>query len=68
MYTMCMGDRTVRPAVSWDLVQTFLAAEFSQDERHLGRLVTVASLEAGSQSGHAQGDTRGRRQDGTIGD
>jgi ribose 5-phosphate isomerase B len=49
MNTMCMGGRTVRPAVSWDLVQTFLAAEFSQDARHLGRLVTVAALEAGSQ-------------------
>ena len=34
------------PAVAWDLVQTFLAAEFSQAERHLRRLGKVASLEA----------------------
>jgi ribose 5-phosphate isomerase B len=42
---LCMGGRTVGPAVAWDLVQTFLAAEFSQAERHLRRLGKVASLE-----------------------
>ena len=47
MNIICMGGRTVGPAVAWDLVQTFLAAEFSQDERHLRRLGKVASLEAG---------------------
>jgi ribose 5-phosphate isomerase B len=45
---ICMGGRTVGPAVAWDLVQTFLAAEYSQAERHLRRLGKVASLEAGS--------------------
>ena len=35
---LCMGGRTVGPAVAWDLVQTFLAAEFSQADRHLRRL------------------------------
>ena len=49
MNIICMGGRTVGPAVAWDLVQTFLAAVFSQDERHLRRLGKVASLEAGSQ-------------------
>jgi ribose 5-phosphate isomerase B len=49
MNIICMGGRTVGPAVAWDLVQTFLAADFSQDERHLRRLGKVASLEAGSQ-------------------
>jgi ribose 5-phosphate isomerase B len=49
MNILCMGGRTVGPAVAWDLVQTFLAAEFSQDERHLRRLGKVAALEAGSQ-------------------
>jgi len=43
---LCMGGRTVGPAVAWDLVETFLAAEFSQAERHLRRLSKVASLEA----------------------
>src|SRR5262245_61966987 len=45
MNILCMGGRTVGPAVAWDLVQTFLAAGFSQAEGHLRRLVTVASLE-----------------------
>ncbi len=31
-------------AVAWDLVQTFLAAEFSQAERHLRRLGKVSFL------------------------
>lgn len=38
MNILCMGGRTVGPAVAWDLVQTFLAAGFSQAERHLRRL------------------------------
>jgi len=46
MNVLCMGGRTVGPAVAWDLVQTFLAAEFSQAPRHLRRLSKVASLEA----------------------
>ena len=29
MNVICMGGRTVGPAVAWDLVQTFLACEFS---------------------------------------
>jgi ribose 5-phosphate isomerase B len=46
MNILCMGGRTVGPAVAWDLVQTFLAAGYSQAERHLRRLGKVASLEA----------------------
>jgi len=46
MNIICMGGRTVGPAVAEDLVDTFLAAEFSQAERHLRRLGKVASLEA----------------------
>jgi ribose 5-phosphate isomerase B len=45
---LCIGGRTVGPAVAWDLVETFLAAEFSQAERHLRRLKKVASLETGN--------------------
>jgi ribose 5-phosphate isomerase B len=45
MNILCMGGRTVGPAVAWDLVQTFLAAEFSQARRHLRRLGKIASLE-----------------------
>jgi ribose 5-phosphate isomerase B len=45
MNILCMGGRTVGPAVAWDLVQTFLQAEFSQAPRHLRRLSKVAFLE-----------------------
>ena len=47
MNILCMGGRTVGAAVAWDLVQTFLAAEWSRAERHLRRLAKVASLEGG---------------------
>jgi ribose 5-phosphate isomerase B len=49
MNILCMGGRTVGPAVAWDLVQTFLAAQFSQAQRHLHRLSKVASLETEKQ-------------------
>jgi ribose 5-phosphate isomerase B len=46
MNILCMGGRTVGPAVARDLVDMFLGAKFSQAERHLRRLAKVASLEA----------------------
>jgi ribose 5-phosphate isomerase B len=45
MNVICMGGRTIGPAVAWDLVQAFLASEFSRDERHIRRLRKVESLE-----------------------
>jgi ribose 5-phosphate isomerase B len=45
MNILCMGGRTVGPAVAWDLVRAFLNAEFSDAERHLRRLSKIASLE-----------------------
>jgi ribose 5-phosphate isomerase B len=47
MNVLCLGGRTVGPAVACDLVQAFLAAEFSQADRHLRRLGKVAALEDG---------------------
>ena len=44
---LCLGGRTVGLSVAWDLVQTFLAAEYSQAPRHLRRLGKVAALESG---------------------
>ena len=35
MNILCMGGRTVGVEVAWDLVETYLAAEYSQAERHL---------------------------------
>jgi ribose 5-phosphate isomerase B len=46
MTILCMGGRTVGPEVAWDLVQTFLASQFSNAPRHLRRLSKVASLES----------------------
>jgi ribose 5-phosphate isomerase B len=47
MNILCVGGRTIGPSVAWDLVSTFLAAEYSQAPRHLRRLAKVASLETG---------------------
>jgi len=45
MNIICLGGRTVGPSVAWELVQTFLAAEYSQVPRHLRRLMKVSLLE-----------------------
>ena len=45
MNVICIGGRTTGPEVAWDLVRTFLAAQFSQEPRHLRRLSKVAQLE-----------------------
>jgi ribose 5-phosphate isomerase B len=50
MNVICMGGRTVGPAVAWDLVEAFLACEFSRAERHIRRLAKVASLELNSRN------------------
>jgi len=42
---LCLGGRTLGLEAAWDLVQTFLAADFSQAPRHLRRLAKVAALE-----------------------
>jgi ribose 5-phosphate isomerase B len=41
MNIVSMGGRTVGPAVAWDLVQTFLAAELNQVSRHLGKMTDL---------------------------
>jgi ribose 5-phosphate isomerase B len=48
---LCLGGRTVGPCVAWELVQAFLKARFSQEERHLRRLGKVAGLEATAPTG-----------------
>jgi ribose 5-phosphate isomerase B len=45
MNIICLGGRINGPMLAWDLVEAFLAAEFSQAERHLRRLGKVARLE-----------------------
>jgi len=51
MNILCMGGRTVGPEVAWELIITFLAAEFSHAERHVRRLHKVALLEKGPANG-----------------
>lgn len=46
MNVLCLGGRTLGPAIAADLVETFIAAKYSGAERHLRRLAKVASLEA----------------------
>jgi ribose 5-phosphate isomerase B len=57
MNIICMGGRTVGPLLAWDLVETFLGAEFSQAERHLRRLGKVAALEPASTKERTTGTT-----------
>lgn len=43
---ICLGGRIEGPELAWDLIQTFLAAEFSGAARHIRRLQKVTALEA----------------------
>jgi ribose 5-phosphate isomerase B len=47
---ICLGGRIEGPELAWDLIQIFLAAEFSGAPRHVRRLAKVAALEAGQKS------------------
>jgi ribose 5-phosphate isomerase B len=45
MNVLCLGGRVIGASAAWELVEAFLAAEYSQAERHLRRLAKVAALE-----------------------
>ena len=38
MNIICMGGRTLGPFAAWDILEAYLAAEYSQEPRHLRRL------------------------------
>ena len=59
MNIICMGGRTIGPYAAWDIIEAFLAAEFSQAPRHLRRLGKVASLELEAIAEHGIG-TQGK--------
>lgn len=42
---LCLGARVVGSELAWDLLQVFLAANFTEEERFLRRLAKVAELE-----------------------
>jgi ribose 5-phosphate isomerase B len=43
---LALGSRVVGQALAEDLVQTFLEAKFSREERHVRRLDKIRALEA----------------------
>lgn len=57
MNVICMDGRTVGPAVAWELVKAFLAAEFSGVPRHLRRLSKLVSPEARTARDRWEGGT-----------
>jgi ribose 5-phosphate isomerase B len=45
MNVICLGGRVIGPALAWHLVQIFLSARFSGQERHKRRLAKVTEEE-----------------------
>ena len=43
---MCLGSRVVGPALARSLVETFLRAAFSAEERHMRRLAKIDAIES----------------------
>jgi ribose 5-phosphate isomerase B len=42
---LCLGSRVIGTALAEDLVQAFLAAKFSREDRHVRRLDKIKALE-----------------------
>jgi ribose 5-phosphate isomerase B len=47
MNVICLGGRVIGYALAWELIQAFLSARFTGEERHKRRLQKIASLEEG---------------------
>jgi len=45
MNVFCLGGKVIGPALAWELIRTFLSAQFSGALRHRRRLAKVAALE-----------------------
>lgn len=45
MNIMCLGGRVMEPVLAWELVKTFLQAQYTNAERFRRRLEKVAALE-----------------------
>jgi ribose 5-phosphate isomerase B len=43
---MCLGSRVVGPALARSLVEAFLKASFTAEERHLRRLAKIDAIES----------------------
>jgi ribose 5-phosphate isomerase B len=46
MNVLCLGARIIGPELAREIVQTYLTARFSGDERHVRRLAKVCDIEA----------------------
>jgi len=47
MNVICIGGRVIGYALAWELIQTFLSARFTGEERFARRLQKIAALERG---------------------
>jgi ribose 5-phosphate isomerase B len=45
MNVICLGGRVTGYALAWEMIQTFLEARFSGEERHKRRIDKIAALE-----------------------
>ena len=45
MNIMCLGGQVIGRALAWDLVKTFLNAQFNVTERFTRRLAKISELE-----------------------
>jgi ribose 5-phosphate isomerase B len=45
MNVLCLGARVIGPALAAELVNAFLAAEFTGEERHVRRLAKIKAME-----------------------
>jgi len=53
---LCLGGRVIGPELALDIVATWLATDFSREERHLRRVAKIADIE------HTRGDCPQRRR------
>jgi hypothetical protein len=70
MNILCMGGRVIGSLVARDLVDAFLAASFTGEERHIRRLAKVAALEAAKKAEEEiqlRTGPSGRSREGTSG-
>ena len=44
MNVCCVGGKVVGSALAWELIETFLTAHFSNEDRHISRLAKVQGL------------------------
>jgi ribose 5-phosphate isomerase B len=51
MNVLCMGARVIGPALAAEVMRAFLAAKFSNAERHVRRLMKVLQIEADGRAG-----------------